>query len=138
MGDWVVIAALSFAFFLSPPVLIPPPPPATKPCPVHHRDPSSRLKQFAKEVRLIFPGASRINRGGYKMDALVAAARKSDFTDIVIVHEHRGEPDAMTISHLPYGPTAFFQLASVVMRHDIEGVEPVSEVRALGRDEELF
>lgn len=87
---------------------------------------------------MIFPGASRINRGGYKMDALVAAARKSDFTDIVIVHEHRGEPDAMTISHLPYGPTAFFQLANVVMRHDIEDVEPVSEVGALMESGPVF
>ena len=28
------------------------------------RDPSSRLTQFAKELKLIFPGAQRLNRGG--------------------------------------------------------------------------
>lgn len=28
------------------------------------RDPSSRLVQFAKELKLVFPNAQRINRGG--------------------------------------------------------------------------
>ena len=37
-----------------------------------------------------------------------------------MVQEHRGEPDGITICHLPYGPTAYFGLSSVVMRHDIE------------------
>ena len=29
------------------------------------RDPSSRLKQFAQEVRLVFPNALRLNRGAH-------------------------------------------------------------------------
>lgn len=29
------------------------------------RDPSSRLKQFAQEIRLIFPNAIRLNRGAH-------------------------------------------------------------------------
>jgi len=28
------------------------------------RDPSSRLVQFAKELKLVFPNSQRINRGG--------------------------------------------------------------------------
>ena len=28
------------------------------------RDPSSRLVQFAKELKLVFPNAQRVNRGG--------------------------------------------------------------------------
>ena len=27
---------------------------------------------------------------------------------VVIVHEHRGEPDGMVVCHLPFGPTAYF------------------------------
>lgn len=46
-------------------------------------------------------------------------ARTNDVTDIVIVHEHRGEPDGMIISHLPYGPTAYFGLKNVILRHDL-------------------
>jgi rRNA maturation protein Rpf1 len=35
--------------------------------------------------------------------------------------------DGMIVSHLPYGPTAYFGLANVVMRHDIENHGTVSE-----------
>jgi len=84
------------------------------------RNPSSRLMQFVKEMNLLFPGAQRIRRGGHKILELVSSCRKSGFTDIVIVHETRGVPDGIIISHLPYGPTAYFGLYNVVMRHDIE------------------
>jgi U3 small nucleolar ribonucleoprotein protein IMP4 len=69
---------------------------------------------FAKEVRLLFPGAQRMNRGGHVVDDLVRVARANDVSDLVIVHEHRGEPDGLVISHLPFGPTAFFELSNVV------------------------
>mmetsp|Transcript_1192 Transcript_1192/g.1870 ORF Transcript_1192/g.1870 Transcript_1192/m.1870 type:complete len:295 (+) Transcript_1192:71-955(+) len=90
-------------------------------------DPSSRLKQFAKEVRLIFPNSQRVNRGGHKLADLVDACRNNEFTDMVILHEHRGEPDGMTICHLPYGPTATFTLSNSVMRHDIQDAGTMSE-----------
>lgn len=54
--------------------------------------PSSRLKQFAKELRLIFPNSQRLNRGNYVMSQLVQACRANDVTDLIIAHEHRGEP----------------------------------------------
>lgn len=92
------------------------------------RDPSSKLKQFAKEVKLIIPNSQRINRGNYETKELVRACRANNVTDIVIVHEHRGVPDGMIISHLPFGPTAYFTLSNVVMRHDIPGVSTMSEV----------
>lgn len=37
----------------------------------------------------------------------------------MIAHEHRGEPDALVVCHLPYGPTAFFGIYNTVLRHDI-------------------
>jgi U3 small nucleolar ribonucleoprotein protein IMP4 len=70
------------------------------------RDPSSRLIQFSKELKLLFP---------------------NDVTDLVIIHEHRGVPDGLIISHFPYGPTAYFTLNNVVLRHDIPDQPPVSE-----------
>jgi len=96
-------------------------------CITTSRDPSSRLRQFAAEVRLLFPNAQRINRGSTTSKAIVDAARDAEFTDIVLVQETRGEPDAMLISHLPFGPTVHFSLANAVLRHDIEGRAPVSE-----------
>ncbi|CAI5980400.1 unnamed protein product [Closterium sp. NIES-64] len=84
------------------------------------RDPSSRLTQFVKELKIVFPNAQRINRGGQVINEIVASARSSAFTDIIVVHEHRGQPDGLVVCHLPYGPTAYFGLLNVVTRHDIQ------------------
>ena len=31
-----------------------------------------------------------------------------------MVHEHRGEPDGLVVSHMPYGPTAYFGIFNTV------------------------
>ena len=85
------------------------------------RAPSSRLAAFAKELRLLLPGAVRLNRGGLELRALVAAAAAAGLTDVALLHEHRGTPTALTVSHLPHGPTAAFSLHGVALRHDLEG-----------------
>lgn len=128
-----------------------------------------------QEVKLVIPNAQRINRGGMVLAELVNTCRSHDFTDIVVLHEHRGEPgeraglrlvstawvalqrlqgppcsclqgphpaarpqprapvswlaharigccapaDGMVVTHLPYGPTAYFGIYSTVLRHDI-------------------
>jgi len=97
------------------------------------RQASSRLKQFARELQQYvlcasssadaletIAAAQRLNRGNHVLRELVAAARANDATDLVILHEHRGDPTGMVVSHLPYGPTAFFGLFNVVLRHDVE------------------
>jgi len=91
------------------------------------RDPSARLKMFVKELRLIFPNAQRMNRGNYEMKQLIHACRANDVTDFIVVHEHRGVPDNLVICHLPHGPTAYFNLTGVVMRHDVPDIGPMSE-----------
>ncbi|AQZ10436.1 IMP4 (YNL075W) [Zygosaccharomyces parabailii] len=92
------------------------------------RNPSSRLSQFAKEIKLLFPTAVRLNRGNYIVSNLVDACNKSGTTDVVLLHEHRGVPTSLTVSHLPHGPTAFFTLHNVVLRHDILNRGNQSEV----------
>ena len=76
------------------------------------RDPSSKLSQFAKEVcwmlylslqgknwesvtpqvKLLFPTSQRMNRGSMITKDLVEASRRNGFTDIIVLHEHRGVP----------------------------------------------
>ena len=85
------------------------------------RAPSSKLGQFAKEIRLCLPNAHRINRGGYTMAELADACRANDFTDLIVLHEHRGVPDALVLSHFPHGPTVLFTLHNVALRHDLPG-----------------
>jgi len=90
------------------------------------RDPSSKLIQFTKELALIVPNAQRKNRGNHVMKELVEACRTNEMTDLIIVHETRGEPDALVVCHMPFGPTAYFGLTNVVTRHDVQEAEPVS------------
>eukprot|EP01039_Chlorochromonas_danica_P000115 gene113-123_t len=98
-----------------------------KVCVTTSRDPSSRLKQFAKEVKLIIPNAQAVNRGNHRTDELVEACRKADFTDMLIVTETRGQPDGLIVCHLPFGPTAYFTLTNTVLRHDIPDVSAASQ-----------
>jgi len=91
------------------------------------RDPSSKLKQFAKEFRLLIPNSKRLNRGNHEMKSLINACRANSVTDFIIIHEHRGNPDTLIVCHLPYGPTAYFNISDCVMRHDIPGVGTMSE-----------
>ncbi|XP_055116972.1 U3 small nucleolar ribonucleoprotein protein IMP4 isoform X5 [Symphalangus syndactylus] len=93
------------------------------------RDPSSRLKMFAKELKLVFPGAQRMNRGRHEVGALVRACKANGVTDLLVVHEYRGTPVGLIISHLPFGPTAYFTLCNVVMRHDIPDLGTMSEAK---------
>jgi len=83
------------------------------------RDPSSRLSTFAKEIRLLLPTSIRLNRGNLVLGHLIDSAKAADLTDVVLLHEHRGVPTAVTVSHLPHGPTASFSLHNVVLRADI-------------------
>jgi hypothetical protein len=40
----------------------------------------------------VVPNSQRLNRGGTVLSELVESCRAADFTDIVVLHEHRGEP----------------------------------------------
>ncbi|KAI3868648.1 hypothetical protein MKX03_013158 [Papaver bracteatum] len=90
------------------------------------RSPSSPLTQFAKELKIVFPNAQRMNRGGQVISEIIETCRAHDFSDVVLVHEHRGGvPDGMIVCHLPLGPTAYFGLHNVVTRHDIRDKKSV-------------
>ena len=43
-----------------------------------------------QELKLVFPGAQRMNRGGHEVGALVRGCK--GVTDLLVVHEHRGTP----------------------------------------------
>ncbi|KAI3658817.1 hypothetical protein MP638_005823 [Amoeboaphelidium occidentale] len=83
------------------------------------RDPSSRLVQFLKEMKLTLPESQRINRGSYTMNDLQDLCHRNEVTDLLIINEHRGQPDSLILSHFPHGPTAYFSLHNVVLRHDL-------------------
>lgn len=97
-------------------------------CITTSHEPSRLLKEFARELRLIFPNSQSLNRGGYKIKDLMDACVANDVTDLIIAHEHRGVPDGLIVCHLPHGPTAYFSLTNVVTRHEIGAhKDPASE-----------
>jgi len=88
-------------------------------------------------MRLVFPNSHRINRGNYVVKELATACRANEITDLIVLHEHRGVPgqhialsasraltkscfaDALILSHFPHGPTVYFTLHNVTLRHDL-------------------
>eukprot|EP00536_Pseudo-nitzschia_multiseries_P017265 jgi/Psemu1/321149/estExt_fgenesh1_pm.C_14590002 len=81
-----------------------------------------------REVKLLVPNSTRINRGNNRVDELMESCRQSEFTDVVVVQETRGEPDGLVVCHLPLGPTAYFSINNAVMRHDLDPpAAPMSE-----------
>jgi U3 small nucleolar ribonucleoprotein protein IMP4 len=91
------------------------------------RDPSGKLLEFSKELRLITPNAVRLNRGNLSVPQLMDTARRESFSDVIVIQEAQGVPDSLTISHLPLGPTVIFTLHNLVTRHDIPDVGTMSE-----------
>lgn len=83
------------------------------------RDPSVKLLQFAKEVKLMFPNSVKLNRGNYIIPDLVKLCVRVQITDLLLLHEHRGVPTSLTVSHFPHGPLAIFTLHNVKLRHDL-------------------
>lgn len=57
------------------------------------------------------------------MKELADACRTNSITDLIVLHEHRGIPDALMLSHFPHGPTVLFTLTGVVLRHSLAGVQ---------------
>lgn len=50
------------------------------------------LCSLTQEMRLCIPNSQRINRGGLVLSELVETGRNAGFTDVIVLHEHRGEP----------------------------------------------
>lgn len=84
--------------------------------------------QFLKEMRIIVPNSVRVNRGNTVIKDLVKTCQDYEFTDLIMLHENRGQPDGMIVSHMPYGPTIYFGVFNILLRHDIEEeVDTISE-----------
>lgn len=91
------------------------------------RNPSVKLLQFSKEIKLMFPNSLKLNRGNYIIPDLVQSCNKTAITDLIVLHEHRGVPTSITISHFPHGPSAIFTLHNVKLRHDLPQMGNISE-----------
>ncbi|KAF8000158.1 U3 small nucleolar ribonucleoprotein IMP4 [Metschnikowia aff. pulcherrima] len=92
------------------------------------RNPLVKLLQFSKEIKLMFPNSMKLNRGNYVIPELVQLCAKAAINDLIVLHEHRGVPTSLTVSHFPHGPSAIFTLHNVRLRHDLPNMGNISEV----------
>jgi len=77
--------------------------------------------EFAKEISLLFPDCHRMNRGQLSLGELKKLADLNEVTDVLVVggSAKSGYPTSLTVSHMPFGPTATFEIKDVKMRHDL-------------------
>lgn len=92
------------------------------------RDPSVKLLQFSKEIKLMFPNSIKLNRGNYVIPELIKLCVRVQMTDVLLLHEHRGVPTSLTVSHFPHGPLAIFTLHNVKLRHDLPNLGNILEL----------
>ncbi|KAJ3090984.1 Ribosome production factor 1 [Quaeritorhiza haematococci] len=86
------------------------------------RRPSAAVYEFAEEFVSIFPDAEFVKRQSqFEVKKIVEIATKRNYTDLIVINEDRKQPNAITIIHLPEGPTAHFKLSSIKMNKEIHG-----------------
>lgn len=75
----------------------------------------SDVCEWFQEVKLMFPGAQRMNRGNHEINALVSACKANNVTDLVIVHETRGQPGTPFTSICPFSQSGDMGLVSLLL-----------------------
>ncbi|CAG8728575.1 8288_t:CDS:2, partial [Cetraspora pellucida] len=84
--------------------------------------PSKAGYQFTSELVDVFPNSQFMKRESrYSIKQIIESCMDRDFTDVMIINEDRKVPNALTLVHLPEGPTAYFKLTSIKLSREIEG-----------------
>ncbi|KAF8573600.1 Brix-domain-containing protein [Ramaria rubella] len=79
---------------------------------------------FCEEIVDVFPGAEFVRRKkgqGFEIGRIAGWAAKRGYGSLMVVNEDRKKPNAITIVHLPSGPTAYFKLSSIQLTKEIYG-----------------
>ncbi|KAF8527316.1 anticodon-binding protein [Gautieria morchelliformis] len=80
--------------------------------------------EFCEEIVGVFPGAEFVRRKkgqGFEIGKIAGWAAKRGYGSLIVVNEDRKKPNAITIVHLPAGPTAYFKLSSIQLTKEIYG-----------------
>ncbi|KAH9967357.1 Brix-domain-containing protein [Russula dissimulans] len=80
--------------------------------------------EFCDELVGVFPGAEfhrRPKTRGFEMGKVAGWAAGRGFTNLVVVNENMKKPNAITMVHLPDGPTAYLRLTSIELTKKIFG-----------------
>ncbi|KAH9066592.1 Brix-domain-containing protein [Lactarius vividus] len=80
--------------------------------------------EFCDELVGIFPGAEfhrRPKTRGFEMGKIAGWAAGRGYSNLIVVNENSKKPNAITLVHLPDGPTAYFKLSSIELTKKIFG-----------------
>ncbi|KAF0492545.1 Brix-domain-containing protein [Gigaspora margarita] len=84
--------------------------------------PSKAGYEFTSELVDVFPNSQFMKRESkYSIKQIIESCMNRDFTDVMIINEDRKIPNAVTLVHLPEGPTAYFKLTSIKLSREIDG-----------------
>ncbi|KXN72260.1 Brix-domain-containing protein [Conidiobolus coronatus NRRL 28638] len=79
-----------------------------------------KIYDFCNELIDIFPNSEFIKRGkNFEVKQIVQFCINRNYTDLMIVNEDKRVPNAITLVHLPNGPTAYFKLSSLKLNSEI-------------------
>jgi ribosome production factor 1 len=91
----------------------------------HHPSLSGPTHVFASDLLNVFPGSTFRPRGRtfLPLQKLAAGAAERGFTDMLVINEERSRKkiDAITLIHLPSGPSCRFRVSSVETCQKISG-----------------
>ncbi|SJL03958.1 related to Ribosome production factor 1 [Armillaria ostoyae] len=85
---------------------------------------SKATYDFCDEIVGVFPGAEFIRRKkgkGFELGRIAGWAAGRGYKHICVVNEDMKKPNAITLIHLPTGPTAYFKLTSIELTKQIYG-----------------
>ncbi|KAF9480550.1 Brix-domain-containing protein [Pholiota conissans] len=85
---------------------------------------SKSTYEFCDELVGIFPGAEFIRRKkgkGFEVGRIAGWAADRGYKHLCVVNEDMKKPNAITLVHLPSGPSAYFKLTSIELTRQIFG-----------------
>ncbi|KAH9479540.1 Brix domain-containing protein C4F8.04 [Psilocybe cubensis] len=85
---------------------------------------SKATYEFCDELVGVFPGAEFIRRKkgkGFEVGRIAGWAADRGYKHLCVVNEDMRKPNAITLVHLPNGPSAYFKLTSVELTKQIFG-----------------
>lgn len=83
--------------------------------------PTKRMIDFIRDLLQLIPNSFYYSRRRFAIKKVIEYCKDKDFTNIIVINEDRKKLNAMTITHLPEGPTAHFKLTSVKLHSEIKG-----------------
>ncbi|XP_055336417.1 ribosome production factor 1-like [Paramacrobiotus metropolitanus] len=86
-----------------------------------------RTIALAREIASVIPNAEYRSRRRFALKKIIPECVQHGVTDLMVINENRNLPDALTLCHLPNGPTAVFKLRSVKLMKEIKNVGEMTE-----------